>query len=194
MLFSLESNAIAAYQWQEISSTVVVLAGFITAVVALLQWNTALKQQRDERRWKQAELARRLTDEWFDWKPSGIAMMLIDEGKGVYKLGDGPQYDINGSEDIPNALRLVVVGNEITEESHEPKDVFVRRCFDNLFYYFERAGHSIKIGVALGEDFDPHALYYVRRLALYQDVVEKYLKWLGYENALAFLRRHNAWK
>lgn len=193
-MFFLESNAIAALQWQEISSTVAVLAGFITAVLALLQWNTALNQKRDERRWKQAELARRLTDEWFDWKPSGIAMMLIDEGKGVYKLWDGPQYNVNGSEDIPNALRLVVDGDEITEESHEPKDVFVRRCFDNLFYYFERAGHSIKIGVAIGDDFDPHALYYVRRLALYRDVVEKYLLWLGYNNALAFLRRYDAWR
>lgn len=189
-----ELSALVAILWQDLSSKVAVLAGFVTAVMALLQWKTVIKQQEDDRRWRQAKLARRLTDEWFDWKPSGIALKIIDEGEGVFKLGKGPEYNVKGYVDIPNALRLVGYGDEMTEESHAPKDVFVRRCFDNLFYYFERAGHSIRIGVVLAEDFEAHGLYYVRRLASYRDVVERYLEWLEYTNALAFLRRFKTWK
>jgi hypothetical protein len=176
-----------------VSSLLAVISGFIVAVIGIIQWRGVTLKRASDFRWKQAELARMLMDEWFDWEYSQIALILVDEGADSYGLKNGVSFDLDPERDVPMALAFID-NHSRKMLNHSPKDKFVRRCFDELFYYFERAEHSVQLGVACIEDFEASGAWYVGCLAVYRQDIDIYLPRIGYNKAHAFLRRFPVWE
>src|SRR5262249_23226710 len=77
--FILAAEATPPELWQERSWQVAVFGGLLTAALAVVQAFLSLWQRRADFRWKQAELARQMIDEMYDFEPSHTALLMIDQ-------------------------------------------------------------------------------------------------------------------
>ena len=173
--------------------TAAVWVALVAAGVALVQATFSIVQKWKELRWKQAELARELINNWFDWEGSKIALSMVDEGEGDYTLAGYGTYHVNPEIDIPQALGLTQDGPKTRPISNTPKDRLIRKCFDVLFFNFARVEQSIDIGVAKREDVIVPAEYYVAQLAVYKRVIVPYVEFSGFTNGLKFVRYFPSW-
>lgn len=178
--------------WEQLSWQAATFAALFAAIAALVQGAWALRERRRELRWKQAELARVLMDEWFGREPSNTALVMIDEGNGRYGSKDLGAYDVNAG-DVRSALAITGSGDHAHATNSSDKDRFLRICFDALFFQFERAQHSIDIGVVRRKDMEVPTGYYVRRLATFASEVERYLEFSELLRARKFLRSFRGW-
>jgi hypothetical protein len=71
--------------------------------------------------------------------------------------------------------------------------VFIRDCFDELFYFFERLEYCIAIGLITFEDVRFPWEYYAGVLGRNKAVFLEYNRPLYYERAIAFLERFQDW-
>lgn len=130
--------------WELWSFQAVVAATLITLVSAVVTGGFAVWQWRKELRWKQAELARILLDEIFDYGPSNDAWRMVD-GEKLYKDDQGNEYHIT-MDLVRQALP------KPWNDERSGSNLYVRWCFDALFYYLERLDQSVKIKLVRIED------------------------------------------
>ena len=71
--------------------------------------------------------------------------------------------------------------------------MYVRRCFDSLFYFMSLLQHHIKNTLILPEDVEFPLNYYIPLLAQLRPVVDRYLEAFDAGQAQAFLERYPAW-
>jgi hypothetical protein len=169
--------------------TAAVWVALAAATVALIQAFFSIRQKQRELRWKQAELARELIDNLFEWPASRNALAIVDEGESDYELKGYGRHHVTPSVDIPKAL--AVSGGRIV--STDPKDRFIQKCFDVLFFNISRIEHSIDIGVVDRSDVLVPARYYVLQLVPYKNVLEAYIATTGFSSAEKFLRYFTEW-
>jgi hypothetical protein len=90
MLIATAAEASAkGWNWDlvtHVAETVTIFSAVLTGAFALYQW-------RKDLRWKQAELARTMLDEIFDYPPSDDAWRMVD-GETNYKTSEGIAYTI----------------------------------------------------------------------------------------------------
>ena len=180
----------AVHDFWEIASFKVAVFGAIAAALwAVWQW-------RRDYRWKQAELARTLLDEIFDYKPSDVAWRIVD-GETTFKIKK-KETEIT-MDDVRRALRVARndAGEEaLLEDANEErrrKDEYVRRCFDALFYYLERLEQSCEIKVVRFDDLLASASYYINLMAKNDELFEKYAEFIQLGRAVAFMKRFPQW-
>ena len=171
--------------WQILSWKVAIVTGLAAAILALVQAIAALAQRAREMRWKQAELARKLLDDVYDFDPSHNALIMVDEFAESFQLDNGQEIEVSFT-DIDSALSTPV-------KDHSDKAKYIRRCFDALFYHVERIEQSIRIKLVKLEDVSRPAEYYVERLALHKRSIISYLAFTKYTGAKEFLERFCAW-
>ncbi len=172
--------------WQILSWKVAVFIGLLSAMLALINVFIGLYQRSKDMRWKQAELARKLFDEIFDFQPSYNALIMIDELSENFQLNDEESISVSFA-DIDNALTTPII-------NHSPKAKYIRRCFDALFYHMERVEQSVKINVVRFEDVQKPAEYYIERLALHKYYIEGYINFTKYSGVKSFLERFTVWE
>ena len=172
-------------QWQLRSWKVAIVTGLVAAIVALITAIAGLIQRARETRWKQAELARKLLDDIFDFQPAYNALIMIDEFKESFQMDGGQTTDVS-FRDIDQALMVPI-------QDHSEQARFIRRCFDALLYYLERIEQSIQIKIVIFADIKNPAEYYVERLALHKKSLSCYLTFTKYSGATAFLERFSSW-
>lgn len=179
--------------WQLFAWQAAVVAALVAAIAALVKGFWALWQQRKELRWKQAELARALTDKWFSWQGSNVALRMVDEGAGSYTVDGYGTSEVYPASDIPRALAVVGSRENWQSVSNTDTDRLIRKSFDVLLYSFERVQHSVQIGVAQREDFAAPAEYYVKQLSRFYFPIATYLEYVGFARAKEFLESFKTW-
>lgn len=145
-----------------------------------------LKQRQEELRWKQAELARQLLDDIFDYGPSNDAWRLVD-GEEVYKDEKGNEYRIN-MDMVRRALP-----KPWSDECAGP-EVYIRWCFDALLYYLERLEQSVQIELVRFEDLAASTSYYIDLMAKDKQLFQDYAELIRFNRAIAFMNRFSEWR
>jgi hypothetical protein len=186
-----------SFQAAAFSAIFTAFAGICAGVWAMIVWQrearwrredhaAELRQREEELRWKQAELARQLLDEIFDYGPSNNAWRMVD-GEESFKDELGNEYRIN-MDDVRRALP--------TPWSNERcgPDVYIRWCFDALFYYLERLEQSVQIKLVRPEDLSAPASYYIALMAGDKKLFEEYARFIRFDRAIAFMNRFPEWR
>ncbi|MEA3093651.1 MAG: hypothetical protein QOJ04_4993 [Caballeronia sp.] len=125
--------------WQVNSWKAAVIAGLITAFLAVVQAIVATLQRRRELRWKQAETGRDLMDKLLDEPLSNAALLMLDSDVRIYKIGEKESARIAAAD----MLAALCAQDPPQEAIHE----FVRDAFDTLYYYLDRCEHFIAVGL-----------------------------------------------
>jgi len=172
--------------WELWSFKATVIATLITFISAVVTGGFAVWQWRKDLRWKQAELARILLDEIFDYDPSNDAWRMVD-GEETYKDAQGDQYRID------MAMVRKALPKPWNDECAGP-DVYVRWCFDALFYYLERLEQSVQIKLVRVEDLIAPTSYYIALMAQDKKLFEDYAKLIRFKRALDFMNRFPEWR
>src|SRR5262249_44293221 len=125
--------------WQVAAWMVAVGGGLIAAGIAIHQAFENRKLRERELRWKQAESGKRLIDEIFHEAGSNAATLMLDSWHRNYAI-EGKETKI--------AWKDVISALNVESFQHEDKrDIFVRDCFDLLFYYLDGFEHFIQAGL-----------------------------------------------
>jgi hypothetical protein len=167
--------------WELGSFKATIAATLITIGSAVVTGGFAVLQWRKELRWKQAELARTLLDEIFDYDPSNDAWRMVD-GKEIYKDGKGNEYRINMGL-VRQALPTPWA------DDRGGQDVYIRWCFDALLYYLERLEQSVQINLVRMEDLTAPTSYYIELMAKDKKLFRDYAELIRFHGAVAFMNR-----
>lgn len=175
--------------WEVRSFQVAVFSAIFTAFTGFLAAWWAVWVWRRDLRWKQAELARTLLDEIFDYGPSNDAWRMVD-GEETYSDEKGNIYVIN----------MDLVRQALPKPWNEDRgglEVYVRWCFDALLYYLERLEQSVQIKLVRIEDLTAPTSYYIALMA--KDEKDKklfhdYAELIRFHGAIAFMNRFPEWR
>ncbi|MBI4660018.1 MAG: hypothetical protein HY735_14350 [Verrucomicrobia bacterium] len=148
---------------------------------------TEVLQREQELRWKQAELARIMFDGIFDYDPSNDAWRMVDGEEEGYKNSRGNEYRIN-MDLVRQALPA-----PWSDERGGP-EVYVRWCFDALFYSLEQIEHSVQLGILRFEDLEAPAAYYVALMTKDKKLFQDYAELIRFRRAVQFMERFPEWR
>jgi hypothetical protein len=143
------------------------------------------RQQRErDLRWRQAEVGKELNDEMQTDGEAWPALLMIDYDRREYDI-DGERVTIT-DEDVTTAL---TPGGD----DSDPKRMFIRDCFDTLFYYFAMLDHYIDRTLILTEDVAYPLEYYIPRMTKFRAEIQAYIEAYGLRRVSRFLNRYPEW-
>jgi hypothetical protein len=163
-----------------------VVGGLIAATLGILEAFQSRRLRERELRWKQAESGKHLIDEIFHESSSNAATLMLDSWDRTYMIASGSEVEI-AWKDVLRALNVESFDKEDT------KSVFIRDCFDMLFYYLDRFEHLIEAGLTTFEDVQLPIEYYVDMMAEHKVVIAAYIHACKYKKIWHFLNRFPAW-
>jgi len=172
--------------WQVGAWIVAIVGGLIAAGLAIWQAAQNRQQRALELRWKQADSAKHLIDEIFHDEFSNCATLMLDSWDRAYPIPGASKVKIPW-EDVVRALKVQSFDTE------DLKSIFVRDCFDTLFYYLDRFEHFIQVGLTTFEDLRMPTQYYVDMMAEDKALFVSYIKYCKYTNIWQFLDRFPKW-
>jgi len=164
-----------------------VIGVLVAASIGIMQMRETRLQRAEELRWKQANLGRELVEKMLDADDAASALQMLDWGDQghEYEIKKGQKVKIDIG-DVPHALRL--------DESHKSdKDVYIRECFDALFFHVNQLERSLRTNVLRFEDVQFPLNYYAEKMLGRKEVFEEYMKKFGDKEALAFFQRYEKW-
>jgi hypothetical protein len=177
-------------EWLQDGAWFAAFAGLIVAIVKLwIELKAGRIQREGELRWRQAEAGKGLNDEMQTDERAWPAMQMLDSNSRSYEIREGEWVTIT-SEDVARAL---MQRTEEEGEDEKKKAIFIRDCFDTLFYFFAMFDHYISNSLILPDDVAYPVEYYVPRLAQIGPQVAAYLQEYGLQRAQDFLMRYPAW-
>jgi hypothetical protein len=182
--------------WEENSFKAAVFGAIATFALGIATGIWGVIVWRKDYRWKQAELARKLLDELYEYERSNAAVELID-GTTHFVTSEGKFRATRGDMQEALAMEITTEGEKrlrvYADEQQHPHLVFIRKCFDGLFYYLERFEQSCEIKVVVFEDLRASTSYCVKLMAKDKKLFEDYAKFIHYHRAVTFLRRFPEW-
>lgn len=144
------------------------------------------KQRQQDLRWRKANLAREVLNELWEDKYASDAMLMLDWSNREYNIKAGLAERIVRSE-MWEALR-------IEPTNFNPKEKYVRDCFDHFFGMMQIIEHYISIKLLVFADVEYPFNYFAGKLRSRRTVVETFLTKYEYHKALAFLDRLSNWR
>src|ERR1044072_9209911 len=160
------------------------------AIVAAFKFWSELRLGREQRaqefRWKQAQADKALNDEMLDDPLAWPAMQMLDYGGTSFELPSKSTVVIDWL-DLQFALDPM---NKAVEEKH----LYIRRCFDSLFYYMATMEHYTASTLVLPDDIAFPLEYYVPLLANLRSVIDRYIDWYHLDRVRLFLNRYETWQ
>ncbi len=188
MFIQTSSEALLLKDWiQLVSWGVAIVGGLIAAFVAINQSRTNTKQRESELRWKQANLGRELVDEMFK-TPAEKALLMVDYndvGRTFDEIPEGEQSVF---------LADILVALDINKINSTARSIYIRECFEELFYTFERLEYFIQNNLLTFDDVSCPTEYYVEVMVGQKDTYLAFLKYAKYRRAILFLDRFPQWK
>lgn len=184
--------------WFATACGVVVAAGsfiaaagsVIVAIWKLLSDAHASREQRErDLRWRQAEAGKKLNDAMMADAESWAAMRMLDFSGRKFQL---PSTASSTTVTVTHSDLSTVLNSSTTVT--DDKGVYIRDCFDRLFYYLATLEHYISSKLIRYEDVAFPIEYYVPLLANFKSEAESYLVKYQLVRAQAFLSRFQAWK
>lgn len=167
------------------------LAWVVAIVGGLIAAFKAIAESRENRRWKQAEMAKTCLDEIWRDQLAFAALKMLDWTGLSFKMPDDTTTPPITHEQRRDSLR--VVNTQFPTGDPGP---FIRDAYDALFDGFERLEHFIRIKLIRFEDVEPRLEYYVEKLGTADErpVVLAFLNAYGFALAQRFLERFASWK
>lgn len=155
--------------------------GLVAAFKAIRELKENREQRARELNWKQAAAAKELVDDLQADARANDAMTMLDWSGRRFLVGD--KEIVVTTERMTQALRTDQT------DAFQPDEVFIRDCFDHLFFHLDRMGHFVEGGLVRHEDVAYPLQYYVRRMVDFADVFDSFLAAYGYERARELLQQ-----
>lgn len=171
--------------WQVATWMVAAVGGPITAALAIGQAVANRNQRKRELRWKKAELARELSEEVWEVEESRCALRMVDAHEREFKLPSGQSAKIDRA--------VYVAALTTTDEPNGEVSIFVRDCFDELFFFLARLEHAIRTKLINFEDVQFPWEYYAKILAADKAALSAYNESIGYGRTISFFERFDVW-
>jgi hypothetical protein len=143
---------------QIVVSAVAIIGGLVAAFKAIAELKRGNIQRREDMRWKQAEMAKKIIDEIYNDRLARAAMKMLDWSGLTYERPDGSR-----SGPIDDTVRRIGLRISNTAFSEKDDGPFIRDAYDALFDAFERLEHFIRIRLIQFEDVQPVFRYYVEK-------------------------------
>jgi len=143
------------------------------------QRQDALDQRNRQLRWDQAKLAKEINDQFLADHGAQDALGIVDADVPIFKvttLENPPKTYPISIEDGEHIKALQIGG-----AGAEPKEIYVRECFDAWFYWMSIMEQYLKNKLVLQEDVAYPSDYYVRCLREDQKL---------YEASVAYIQKH----
>jgi hypothetical protein len=159
----------------------VAIGGFFKAIYEI---RANREQRAEELRWKQAQASKELLDDIHNHELTSQAVHMMDWAKGSaeYKIRD----DFSAVIDYPTVLKALAMNQD------QPCDelmVYIRDCFDWLFYRVERIEYYIRCGFIRFEDVRDVFQSYARQVAGHDEAFKDFLRFHEYHLAREFFSR-----
>jgi hypothetical protein len=166
------------------SKSVAIVGGILLATKAVMEMHSSRVQRESELRWKQASMAREILKEFHADKNAMDAIEMLDWGAGQHAYGVGEQRDLQiAEEDVVEALK------KDRTRATGPKDEYVWRCFDWLFFRIDRLEHHVGSDFLLFEDIVDVFRPYVAKIRTQRERYRHLLATQDYRNVERFLAR-----
>jgi hypothetical protein len=167
--------------WAEI---VGLAAGILGLFKVIFEIRESRQQRAEELRWKRANAAKELLDDIHNHDLAKNAVHMLDwcDGQADYELTPGKKTVIS-YRDVLAALA------KNGAEAHDPKDVYIRDCFDWFFYRIDRIEHYINRGLIDFADVQPIFKIYAREFSKHLKIYDAFLAFHEYELARQFFLR-----
>ena len=164
--------------WGEI---VALVAGILGLFRAIYEIREGRKLRAEELRWKRANAAKELLDDIHNHELEKNAVHMLDWGNGQaeYEIARGQKVIISYG-DVLAALA------KNTVQPPDPKDAFIRDCFDWFFYRVDRIQHYINRGLIDFDDVKPVFRIYAREIDKHREIYEAFLAFHDYNLARSF--------
>jgi hypothetical protein len=136
-------------------------------------------------RWKKAQLAREIFDRFDANRRLTDAVTMLDWTGREFEILPGQRVEIRW-EDLPDALRRWQ-----PPISFDHKQVYIRDCFDELFYGMSQLEHSLRTGLLDFADLEFPMSYTVGKIRQQWlwAAVAVFLNEYDYDLASAFIKR-----
>lgn len=166
------------------------LAAAIGVVIAFLKFRNEISSNREQRerdlRWRQADAGKKLNDEMLTDPEAWAAMQMLDYSGREFELPSKEKAVITDAD----WLRILNPATDVKGE----KDVFIRDCFDSLFYYMATLEHYIGSGLIRSDDVAYPLSYYVPLMSTHRTIIDAYLERYRLNGARNFLGRFSDWQ
>jgi hypothetical protein len=172
---------------QVISWGVAIAGGLIAAFAAIYQLRINTTQRKAELRWKQANLGRELVDE-ICRGGAGKAHQMLD----YYE--EGRTFEAIPEDSKTITLPEILAALDLNNVSKTKKSIFIRECFEHLFYSLHRLEHFIESDLLEFEDVNTPFEYYAEIMVKHKQVFVNYMTQAKYRRAILFLDRFQKWK
>lgn len=157
----------------------------VTAIVAVFQIGLNLRQRKAEQRWKEALQAKTLLDELLKSPKASSALQMLDWDGRNYNDENGAIFVVRQAEFVSDLRTVNLVFN--------PKEVYVRDCFDALFSQLDMIEHFINIRLIRFEDVQGFFKYYVQLIEKKHWIFCGFISCFGYKGTFNFLSRFPEW-
>jgi hypothetical protein len=166
------------------------LGAAVGAILAAIKLRSEVRLGREQRerelRWKQAEAGKALNDEMLTDPTAWPALQMLDYDGLEFELPSKRRTSI----DYPDLKFALNPDNSLTDE----KQIYIRECFDSLFYYMAMLQHYISSTLILTDDVAFPLDYYVPLLAEFKGEVDAYVERYQLTRTKSFLERYSIWR
>lgn len=172
--------------WLQATAWIATAVGLIvTAVKFWSEFRQGRLQRERDLRWRQAEAGKGLNDEMQTDDLAWAAMQMLDSERREFKLPNGETVTIMQA-DIATAL-------DPETRSTDDKSIYIRDCFDTLFYFLAMLQHYIANTLIRYDDIAYPIEYYVPLMAKFKPQIANYLSKYNLWRTREFLERYEAW-
>ena len=166
-----------------------IVAAIVTAVLGIIQLDRAVDQYAEDLRWKQASLAREMTNKMVEdegWQ--AVEMLDWEETGSQFEIEKGQKAAIKAS-DVSSALDTSKKEKDLTK-----KDRFIRYRFDRLFFLVSQLQSAVSSKLVRLDDVRfPLAWYAKNRICRQKAIFEKYMEQNAAPETLQFFRSLREW-
>jgi hypothetical protein len=172
---------------QETVTVIAIVGGAIAAYKAIHEMRMATQQRHQELRWKRAQAAKEVLHDIHSDHRASAAVTMLDwtDGSHDYEIGDGKRVLIS-YKDVKKAM------TEDSAKCKDPRDIYIRDCFDWFLYHIDRVEHYIDTHyidfIDVQTVFRAYALKLLKDLPVYELMIET----RGYSGCVQFLNRYKS--
>ena len=169
------------------SKSIAILGGIISAIVLIITLQANTRQRARELRWSQTKTGQELVDKMLDDKKAFDALRMVD--------WESPTFSIKGQPETVINLEEVRIALNTENADLDDKRVYIRECFDRLFYHMGKIERALNNELVRFQDISYPLDFYVgifRNEKETFDVIEKYMTALRHREAMSLFRKFPA--
>lgn len=171
-------------QVQLVSWIIAIIAGVITALIAINSFRESIRERQRDLLWKQANVAKDFMNEVLTHEFSGKAILMLD----WFSIDKTDYLDISKVTQI-NYEEVLEAIPKIATRSFNKKEKDILDCFDWLFYYIDRTEQHIIDGLFRFDNVKYIFFPYYKKIYQHKSLYEDFMKDRCYFLAPNFLKR-----